>query len=160
MTDVVDDVLIIKINSLNRWCGDKGSYASTESPGGWEPDGTQIIKWTAEGAVKCRKATEYSATCGIRNMPGIWWYPIRALLSKKWMQGGTADKVYSSLTEGRFCRGLFLFMIGKDDFSWYGGTYMLLTKRWRSLLTKRWRGLNESENWSILETMKMKLHNQ
>ena len=27
-----------------------------------------------------------------------------------------------------------------------GGTYMLLTKRWRSLLTKRWRGLNESEN--------------
>ncbi|WP_432627909.1 hypothetical protein [Brotaphodocola sp.] len=38
----------------NRGCGDNGSYGLTESLRWWKAGRTQIVKWTAEGAVKGR----------------------------------------------------------------------------------------------------------
>ena len=64
--------------------------------------GTQVVKWTTEGAVK--EDTQNSKTSsilrreGIRQLPGICWYPVRAQEIVK--QGGTAGNVYDpSLTE-------------------------------------------------------------
>ena len=64
--------------------------------------GTQVVKWTTEGAVK--EDTQKSKTSsilrreGIRQLPGICWYPVRAQAIVK--QGGTAGNVYDpSLTE-------------------------------------------------------------
>lgn len=44
---------------------------------------------------------------GIRQLPGICWYPAKRT-EHSVNQGGTADKVYySSLTDYIFCQGLF-----------------------------------------------------
>ena len=54
--------------------------------------GTQVVKWTTEGAVKedTRKSKTSSILRreGIRQLPGICWYPVRAQAVVK--QGGTA----------------------------------------------------------------------
>ena len=69
----------------------------------------QIVKWTAEGAVKGRKEealnckivirgkergpkAEYSATWGIRQLPGIWRYSAKRT-GHAVNQGGTAGEV-------------------------------------------------------------------
>ena len=60
----------------------------------------QAAKWTAEGAVNSHyfESAQYSATWGIRQLPGICWYPVRAQAIVK--LGGTAGNVYEpSLTE-------------------------------------------------------------
>ena len=40
----------------------------------------QVVKWTAEGTVKSIRFsyTQYSVTCGIRQLPGICWYPAKS----------------------------------------------------------------------------------
>ena len=64
--------------------------------------GTQVVKWTTEGAVK-EDTWNYEISSilrreGIRQLPGICWYPVRAQEIVK--QGGTAGNVYDpSLTE-------------------------------------------------------------
>ena len=72
--------------------------------------GTQVVKWTTEGAVKEDMESYDSLSIlrreGIRQLPGICWYPVRA--QEIVNQGGTAGSVYDpSLTEVRFCRGRF-----------------------------------------------------
>ena len=42
----------------------------------------QIIKWTAEGAVKCVNFTQsILQRRGIRQLPGICWYPAKRTVS-------------------------------------------------------------------------------
>ena len=72
--------------------------------------GTQVVKWTTEGAVKedtqNPKTSSILRREGIRQLPGICWYPVRAQVIVK--QGGTAGNVNDpSLTEVGFCQGLF-----------------------------------------------------
>ena len=72
--------------------------------------GTQVVKWTTEGAVKedTRKSKTSSILRreGIRQLPGICWYPVRAQEIVK--QGGTAGNVYDpSLTEADSVMGGF-----------------------------------------------------
>ena len=43
---------------------------------------------------------------GIRQLPGICWYPDKRT-GQTVNQGGTADKFYSSLTEQKSVRGVF-----------------------------------------------------
>ena len=66
--------------------------------------GTQVVKWTTEGAVKedtqNPKTSSILRREGIRQLPGICWYPVRAQAIVK--QGGTAE-VYPSLTS--ICQG-------------------------------------------------------
>ena len=72
--------------------------------------GTQVVKWTTEGAVK-EDTWNYETSSilrreGIRQLPGICWYPVRAQEIVK--QGGTAGNVYDpSLTEEDSVRGGF-----------------------------------------------------
>ncbi len=57
--------------------------------GSWEPGRKQTVKWAAEGAVK-GISSEYSATQGTREMPGICLYPdeCAALAAKsRWHRG-------------------------------------------------------------------------
>lgn len=61
----------------------------------------QAAKWTAEGAVNSHyfESAQYSATWGIRQLPGICRYSAKRT-SHFVNQGGTAGEVYcSSLTE-------------------------------------------------------------
>ena len=72
--------------------------------------GTQVVKWTTEGAVKedTRKSKTSSILRreGIRQLPGICWYPVRAQEIVK--QGGTAGSVNDpSLTEADSVMGGF-----------------------------------------------------
>ena len=75
--------------------------------------GTQVVKWTTEGAVK-EDTWNYEISSilrreGIRQLPGICWYPVRAQEIVK--QGGTAGEVYTlvldrndnSVKGGLFC---------------------------------------------------------
>ena len=59
--------------------------------------GTQVVKWTTEGAVKEDtqnfKTSSILRREGIRQLPGICWYPVRAQAIVK--QGGTAGEVYT-----------------------------------------------------------------
>ena len=65
----------------------------------------QVVKWTAEGAVKGQWPSILRRV-GIRQLPGICWYPVRAQAIVK--QGGTAGNVYDpSLTEADSVRGGF-----------------------------------------------------
>ena len=79
-----------------------------------EPGKKQVVKWTAEGAVKCDLYHRvFCDAAGKRNMPGICWYPAKRT-GHTVNQGGTADSVYnyciySSLTESLFLSGAFLF---------------------------------------------------
>lgn len=73
--------------------------------------GTQVVKWTTEGAVKedTRKSKTSSILRreGIRQLPGICWYPVRAQAIVK--QGGTAGNVNDpSLTEDSVMGGFFV----------------------------------------------------
>ena len=75
---------------LQRACGEK-----------------QVVKWTAEGAVKCEDHKVFCDVAGRRNLPGICGYPAKRT-GHAVNQGGTADKnFYSSLTESIFLSGTF-----------------------------------------------------
>jgi hypothetical protein len=65
-----------------------------------------VVKWAAEGAVKCELSQSILQRFDTRQLSGICWYPESARLAVN--QGGTADSSYSSLAELPFCRG-FLF---------------------------------------------------
>ena len=72
--------------------------------------GTQVVKWTTEGAVKedtqNPKTSSILRREGIRQLPGICWYPVRAQAVVK--QGGTAGSVNDpSLTEADSVMGGF-----------------------------------------------------
>ncbi len=72
--------------------------------------GTQVVKWTTEGAVKedtqNPKTSSILRREGIRQLPGICWYPVRAQAIVK--QGGTAGSVNDpSLTEADSVMGGF-----------------------------------------------------
>ena len=73
--------------------------------------GTQVVKWTTEGAVK-EDTWNYEISSilrreGIRQLPGICWYPVRAQAIVK--QGGTAGNVYDpSLTEADSVMAVFV----------------------------------------------------
>ena len=72
--------------------------------------GTQVVKWTTEGAVKedtqNPKTSSILRREGIRQLPGICWYPVRAQAIVK--QGGTAGSVNNpSLTEADSVMGGF-----------------------------------------------------
>ena len=70
----------------------------------------QSVKWTTEGAVK-EDTWNYEISSilrreGIRQLPGICWYPVRAQAIVK--QGGTAGNVNNpSLTEADSVMGGF-----------------------------------------------------
>ncbi len=67
----------------------------------------QVVKWTAEGAVKCDFHKVFCDAAGGRYLPGICWYPTKRTGSTV-NQGGTADNLYySSLTDRSFCQGRF-----------------------------------------------------
>ena len=60
-----------QFNYSNRWSGDNGNYAFTESLLCRELGKKQVVKWTAEGAVKCKRI--YKVFCdvaGRRHLPG------------------------------------------------------------------------------------------
>ena len=58
--------------------------------------GTQVVKWTTEGAVKEDtqnfKTSSILRREGIRQLPGICWYPAKRT-GHAVNQGGTADSV-------------------------------------------------------------------
>ena len=67
----------------------------------------QVVKWTAEGAVKCEIHRVCCDVAGRRQLPGICWYPAKRT-GHAVNQGGTADSVfYSSLTDRSFWLGRF-----------------------------------------------------
>ena len=51
----------------------------------------QVVKWTAEGAVKCGFHKVFCDVAGRRYLPGICWYPAKRT-GHAVNQGGTADK--------------------------------------------------------------------
>ena len=59
--------------------------------------GTQVVKWTTEGAVKEDtqnfKTSSILRREGIRQLPGICWYPAKRT-GHTVNQGGTADKCF------------------------------------------------------------------
>ena len=84
--------------------------------------GTQVVKWTTEGAVKEDMESYDSLSIlrreGIRQLPGICWYPVRAhstksLCEARWHRGKYRYSLYQfipSLTEVLFCQGRFVFL--------------------------------------------------
>ena len=52
----------------------------------------QVVKWTAEGAVKCEFHRVFCDVGGRRHLPGICWYPAKRT-GHAVNQGGTADSV-------------------------------------------------------------------
>ena len=60
---------IYQVNTSNRWSGDNGNDAFTESLWCWESGKKQVVKWTAEGAVKWG-FPKYSATCWHTSVAG------------------------------------------------------------------------------------------
>ena len=52
----------------------------------------QVVKWTAEGAVKCEFHRVFCDVGGRRHLPGICWYPAKCT-GHAVNQGGTADSV-------------------------------------------------------------------
>ena len=78
--------------------------------------GTQVVKWTTEGAVKEDTQNFMTSSIlrreGIRQLPGICWYPVRAQAIVK--QGGTAGNVNDpSLTEEDSVMGGFFCTFGE-----------------------------------------------
>ena len=84
--------------------------------------GTQVVKWTTEGAVKEDtqnfKTSSILRREGIRQLPGICWYPVRAQEIVK--QGGTAGNVYDpSLTEEDSVMGGFFVIFQSHEILTY-----------------------------------------
>ena len=75
LTIAADCAVISKNYIANRGSGDNGSHDPPESLRWCESGGQQTVKWTAEGAGE--RVTKYSATWGIRQLPGICWYPAK-----------------------------------------------------------------------------------
>jgi len=82
--------------------------------------GTQVVKWTTEGAVKEDtqnfKTSSILRREGIRQLPGICWYPVRAPVRAQEIvkQGGTAGNVNNpSLTEADSVMGGFFVPLAR-----------------------------------------------
>ena len=75
--------------------------------------GTQVVKWTTEGAVKEDtqnfKTSSILRREGIRQLPGICWYPVRAQAIVK--QGGTAVIEFTVLDYHNSCDSQGLFCV-------------------------------------------------
>ena len=73
--------------------------------------GTQVVKWTTEGAVKedtqNPKTSSILRREGIRQLPGICRYPAKRTTSNREIKVAPRIKDYSSLTELKFCQGRF-----------------------------------------------------
>ncbi len=81
-----------------------------------EPGKKQVVKWTAEGAVKCVFHRVFCDVAGRRHMPGICWYPAKRT-GHAVNQGGTADSVvYSSLTDSMILSGAFFCPLTRATF--------------------------------------------
>ena len=52
----------------------------------------QVVKWTAEGAVKCEFHRVFCDVAGRRHLPRICWYPVKRM-GHTVNQGGTADSI-------------------------------------------------------------------
>ena len=74
----------------------------------------QAAKWTAEGAVNSHyfESAQYSATWGIRQLPGICRYSAKRTVQTV-KQGGTAGEIYTLVLDRRtsFCRGRAFFRV-------------------------------------------------
>ena len=98
-----------KFNTLNRWGGDNGNDAFTESLRCWKSGKKQVVKWTAEGAVKCDYHKVFCDVAGRRHLPGIYWYPAKCT-GHAVNQGGTADKCFvRPWQKVYFCQGRFFW---------------------------------------------------
>ena len=81
--------------------------------------GTQVVKWTTEGAVK-EDTWNYEISSilrreGIRQLPGICWYPAKRTTSNREIKVAPRIIDYSSLTEKLFfCQGLYCFWQTKN----------------------------------------------
>ena len=90
---------------VNRRSGSKNDHAFTESPGRWEPDRKQVVKWAAEGVGN--GSAKYPRRVGIRQLPGACWGFAKGAAS---LQIKVAPRiVYSSLTDQRGLSGTFFF---------------------------------------------------
>ena len=107
-----------QFNMINRWSGDNGNDAFTESLCCWESGEKQVVKWTAEGAVKSVHLFTPSILqrVGIRQLPGICWYPAKRIGAILWIKVAPRIVSYSIyLYVIRpwqivvFCQGRFLF---------------------------------------------------
>ena len=134
---------------LNRWSGDNGNDAFTESLWCWESGEKQVVKWTAEGAVKCENErgmprgdrgmtgnifTEYSATCGHTSVAGDMLVSRREHarpLGLRWKQGGIADSLYSSLAESVFSAGDVLFWAPLAEKAEGAFPFLRRCRKWR-----------------------------
>jgi hypothetical protein len=74
----------------------------------------QAAKWTAEGAVNSHyfESAQYSATWGIRQLPGICRYSAKRTVQTV-KQGGTAGSLSYARPDRRtsFCRGRAFFRV-------------------------------------------------
>ena len=80
----------IKFNTSNRWSGDNGNDAFTENLWCWESGKKQVVKWTAEGAVKCDFHKVFCDVAGRRHLPGICGYPAKRTghaVNSRWHRG-------------------------------------------------------------------------
>ena len=101
----------------------------------------QVVKWTAEGAVKCEDHKVFCDVAGRRNLPGICGYPAKRT-GHAVNQGGTADKnFYSSLTEIIFLSRTFFYVItiqvSKDLL--YNLYWQIAQKKYGKFLFVQWR---------------------
>ena len=101
----------------------------------------QVVKWTAEGAVKCEDHKVFCDVAGRRNLPGICGYPAKRT-GHAVNQGGTADKnFYSSLTEIIFLSRTFFYVItiqvSKDLL--YNLYWQIAQKKYEKFLFVQWR---------------------
>ena len=61
-----------------------------ESPGCWDPGGSQVVRWPAEGAAKGKPSMLQRG--GTRQLPEICWY-LAECTGRLVKQGGIADKL-------------------------------------------------------------------
>ena len=104
-----------KFNTSNRWSGDNGNDAFTESLGCWEPDEKQVVKWTAEGAVKC-KVYIYRVFCNVWAYVSCRGYVCILLRARRFREFKVAPRIVSYLLymytirpwqKLSFCQGRF-----------------------------------------------------
>ena len=81
--------------------------------------GTQVVKWTTEGAVK-EDTWNYEISSilrreGIRQLPGICWYPAKRT-GYTVNQGGTAGEVYTLVLDrnDNSVKGGLFYVLGRN----------------------------------------------
>ena len=138
------------IERSNRWSGDNGTDAATESPWCWDAGAKHDVKWTAEGAEEqgfSRSIPQRIACVRGKGCVSIrWGYGMLfsdRTRKARWHRGFGIAFADSSLAEEIFCtRAVF---ISEDK------AMLLLTKRWW-----RWRinhQLRINDIWNIWSIM-------